>query len=78
MVPRILFDKLAICFTKVREWRRSLIEIRSKGILRGIDKDQPVAQRQERVSGTLALLDSLSEAAFHVSRASAPKGDEVL
>ena len=39
---------------------------------------KPVAQRQEMVSGTLALLDSLSEAAFYVSRASAPKGDEVL
>ena len=39
---------------------------------------QPVAQRQEMVSGTLALLNDLSEAASHVGRASAPKGDEVL
>ena len=30
------------------------------------------------VSGTIALLNGLSEAAFYVSRASVPKGDEVL
>ena len=39
---------------------------------------EPVAQRQEMVSGTLALLRGLSRVAFHVSRALAPKGDEVL
>ena len=39
---------------------------------------EPVAQRQEMVSGTLAPLDGLLGAAFYVSRASAPKGDEVL
>ena len=41
-------------------------------------KKKPVAQRQEMVSGTLALLGSLSRVAFYVSRASAPKGNEVL
>ena len=39
---------------------------------------EPVAQRQEMVSGTLALLNGLSWAGFYVSRASAPKGDKVL
>ena len=39
---------------------------------------QPVAQRQEMVSGTLALLTGLLRAAICVSRASAPKGDVVL
>ena len=42
------------------------------------NRKKPVAQRQDMVSGTLALIDSLSEAAFYMSRASAPKGDEVL
>ena len=35
-------------------------------------------QRQEMVSGTLVLLCGLSGVAFHVSRALALKGDEVL
>ena len=39
---------------------------------------EPVAQRQDMVSGTLALLNGFSGAAVYVSRASAPKGDEVL
>ena len=34
---------------------------------------QTVAQRQEMVSGTLALLSGLLGVAFYVSRASAPK-----
>ena len=38
----------------------------------------PVAQRQEMVSGTLPLLSYLLSAASEVSRASVPKGDEVL
>ena len=42
------------------------------------DKSEPVAQRQEMVSGTLALLSDFSIVAFDVSRASAPKEDEVL
>ena len=41
-------------------------------------KKEPVAQRQEMVSGTLALLNGLSWAALYVSRASAPKGYKVL
>ena len=40
--------------------------------------EEPVAQRQEMVCGTLALLRYLSMVAFVVSRAAAPKGDEVL
>ena len=43
-----------------------------------LNKMEPVAQRQEMVSGTLALLGDLSAVVFEVSRASAPKGDEVL
>ena len=35
---------------------------------------EPVAQRQEMVFGTLALLSHLSMVAFQVSRAAAPKG----
>ena len=49
-----------------------------RGIKNRLRRDEPVALRQEMVSGTLALLYGLSEAAFHVSRASAPKGDNVL
>ena len=41
-------------------------------------KAKPVAERQEMVSGTLALLNGLSEAAFYVGRALAPKEDKVL
>ena len=40
--------------------------------------NEPVAQRQEMVSSTLALLGDLSAVVFEVSRASAPEGDEVL
>ena len=39
---------------------------------------EPVAQRQAMVSGILALLGGLSKVAFWVSRALAPKEDEVL
>ena len=42
------------------------------------EEEEPVAQRQEMVCGTLALLRDLSIVAFPVSRAAAPKGDEVL
>ena len=35
---------------------------------------EPVAQRQEMVFGTLALLTHLSMVVFQVSRAAAPKG----
>ena len=35
---------------------------------------KPVAQRQEMVIGTLALLCSLLDGSSHVSRAAAPKG----
>ena len=42
------------------------------------EKEKPVAQRQEMVSGTLALLCGLPRAAFYVSRALALKGDKVL
>ena len=45
---------------------------------RKTEMKKPVAQRQEMVIGTLALLNGLFMAAFQVSRASAPKGDEVL
>ena len=38
---------------------------------------EPVAQRQEMVSGTLSLLSGLPRVAFHVSRALAPKGYKV-
>ena len=39
---------------------------------------KPVAQRQEMVIGTLALLSGLFMVAFQASRASAPKGDKFL
>ena len=39
---------------------------------------EPVAQRQEMVIGTLALLSGLLMVAFEVSRALALKGHEVL
>ena len=41
-------------------------------------EEEPVAQRQEMVIGSLALLNGLFMVAFWVSRASAPKEDEVL
>ena len=40
--------------------------------------DKPVAQRQEMVISTLALLSGLFMVAFQVSRVLALKGDEVL
>ena len=39
---------------------------------------EPVAKGKEMVIGTLALLSGLFMLAFEASRASAPKGDEVL
>ena len=39
---------------------------------------KPVARRQEMVIGTLALLRGLFIVAFEISRASGPKGEEVL
>ena len=41
-------------------------------------KNKPDAQRQEMVIGTLALLRGLFIVAFEISRASGPKGEEVL
>ena len=58
--------------------RASHLFLRGTDVCTDGNNCQPVAQRQEMVSGTLALLHDLSEAAFHVSRALAPKGNEVL
>ena len=63
---------------QLKEKRISLVEAGMDSAEAIIISVKPVAQRQEMVSGTLALLTGLLRVAICVSRASAPKGDEVL